>query len=230
MRYHTLRPLRATAFGGSSFLRLITLPLTAAGLVAFSLPAASVTQEYRTVPLGDRPRDYEACTRALSGLQLAETEVATACAAALYPRSLGECVSRISRDTTIAATDALSGCRRVRRPNDLATCVVAISDGSSEGTVLTNVLDNCRRSLLPTRFSSCVVGLQGGIPALTTDAAMTNCIAASDRPRDFLPTFIPSGQPIPLPGGPADTTGTGVTETGVTGTGTITAPDLLQTP
>lgn len=212
MRYHTIR---------LPFLRLMALPLTVAGLVAFSLPAGSVTREYRSTPLGDRPRDYESCVRTLSGLQLAETEVASACAAALYPRSLGECVSRISGDTTIAATDALSTCRRVRRPNDLATCVVDISRGSGEGVVLTNVLDNCRRSLLPVRFSSCVIGLRGGIPALSTDQAMTDCIASSDRPREYLPNFIPSGQEIPLPGSDAGSP---------TGAGTATTPDLLPAP
>jgi hypothetical protein len=222
MRYHMIR---------SPFLRLIALPLTAAGLAAFSLPAASVTQEYRTVPLGDRPRDYNACVNALSGLQLASTDVAAACGAALFPRSLGECVSRIGGDTTIAAADALSGCRRVRRPNDLATCVVDISNGSNEGTVLTNVLDNCRRSLLPVRFSSCVVGLRSGLSALSTEEAMTNCIASSDRPRDFLPTFIPSGQELPLPGAATpDTTGTGTGIDSGTGTGTTTAPGLLDNP
>lgn len=224
MRYHPIRALRAAASSGSPFMRLMALPLTVAGLVALSLPAGSVTREYRSTPLGDRPRDYESCVRTLSGLQLAETEVAAACAAALYPRSLGECVSRISGDTAIAATDALSTCRRVRRPNDLATCVVDISRGSSEETVLTNVLDNCRRSLLPVRFSSCVTGLRGGVPALSTDQAMTNCIASSDRPRDFLPSFIPSGQEIPLPG--SEATGT----TGNTGAGTTTVPDLLPAP
>ncbi|MBD1849585.1 hypothetical protein H6F87_06175 [Cyanobacteria bacterium FACHB-502] len=230
MRYYTIR---------SPFLRLSALPLTVAGLVAFSLPAGSVTQEYRTTPLGDRPRDYEVCVNALSGLQLASTDVAAACAAALFPRSLGECVSRISGDTTITANDALSNCRRVRRPNDLATCVISISDGSSGGTVLTNVLDNCRRSLLPVRFSSCVVGLRSGISALSTDEAMVNCIASSDRPRDFLPSFIPSGQEIPLPGAAIDTTtgtgintGTGTTidaevDTTGTGTGTVTAPPSI---
>lgn len=224
MRYPTIRPLRAATSGRSPLLRLAALPIAVAGLVAWSLPAVSVTQEYRTTPLGDRPRDYEACVNALSGLQLAPTDVAAACAAALFPRSLGECVSRISGDTTIAATDALSGCRRVRRPNDLATCVVDINNSSSEGTVLANVLDNCRRSLLPIRFSSCVTGLRGGLPALSTSEAMNNCIASSDRPRDFLPTFIPSGAPIPLPGGSinstTDQTGTGTTPE----TGTITSP------
>lgn len=223
MRYHTIRPLRAATFGGSPFLRLLALPLTAAGLVAFSLPAASITQEYRTTPIGDRPRDYEACVNVLSGLQLASTEVAAACAAALFPRSLGECVSRISGDTTIAATDALSNCRRVRRPNDLATCVISISDGSGEGTVLTSVLDNCRRSLLPVRFSSCVVGVRSGLSALSTEEAMLNCIASTDRPRDFLPSFIPIGQEIPLPGASTtDTTGTGAGFNTETGTGAET--------
>ncbi|QYO64479.1 hypothetical protein [Leptolyngbya sp. 7M] len=38
---------------------------------------------------------------------------------------------------------------------------------------------------------------------------MTTCIAATNRPREVLPNFIPSGQPIPLqplPGANLDTT------------------------
>ena len=96
------------------------------------------------------------------------------------------------------ATDALSGCRRVRRPEDLATCVVGITGVSTTGTKPLDVLTYCRRSLLPKRFSNCVVGINGQVPAYSTTEMMDNCIAASNRPRQVLPSFIPKGEEVPL--------------------------------
>lgn len=190
MRHLTLR---------SSLLRLAAAPLALSGLFAASLPATAASGEYRNIPIGDTQRDYQTCASSLSNAGLAPADIAAACSAALYPKTLSECVIKISRDTTISAENALSGCRRVRRPSDMATCVVNISrNGSSTETVLTDVLDNCRRSLLPVRFSNCVVGIQKGVTLSTTEA-MTSCISSTDRPRDFLPNFIPAGSEIPLP-------------------------------
>ena len=201
MRHLTLR---------SSLLRLAAAPLALSGLLAASLPATAASGEYPNISIGDTQRDYQTCSASLSNAGLTPADIAAACSAALYPKTLSECVVKISRDTTISAENALDGCRRVRRPSDMATCVVDISRSSSTQTALTDVLDNCRRSLLPTRFSNCVVGIQKGITLSTTEA-MTSCISSTDRPRNFLPNFIPAGSVIPLPASgittPSPTTG-----------------------
>ncbi|NJR64434.1 MAG: hypothetical protein HC772_02485 [Leptolyngbyaceae cyanobacterium CRU_2_3] len=107
----------------------------------------------------------------------------------------------IDTATVLTSADALSNCQRVRRPVELATCVVDIGaiDSSSETASLLNVVDHCRRSLLPARFSACVVGLRSQVD-FPTETALSNCIAATNRPRNVLPDFLPgTGTPTEPP-------------------------------
>jgi hypothetical protein len=194
---------RSVSLRESRFIRFSALHLVAAGLIATTLPADPAAAVYSTPPFRSSTRDYQKCAAGLLGAGVAETDAADACGGALYPRDLSSCVTEISSQSGIAINDALSGCRRVRRPPELASCVVGINKVSSEGTVILNVLDNCRRSLLPVRFSNCVVGLRNQADTFSTEAAMTSCIAASQRPREVLPSFIPRGEElpsVPLPG------------------------------
>ncbi|MBF2000895.1 MAG: hypothetical protein IGS50_08615 [Synechococcales cyanobacterium C42_A2020_086] len=190
--------LRSPAVLLPGFSRL-ALPLimslaTAVPAVALDLSPGTY---YNPRPFRASERDYDRCAAALQRAGLDEAAVADACAAALHPQELAQCVTAINGNTELAAADVLSGCRRVRRPQELASCVVSINRISSEGTAELDVLNNCRRSLLPIRFSNCVVGLSRQLTASTSEA-MSDCIAASSRPRDVLPTFIPQGQPVPL--------------------------------
>jgi hypothetical protein len=181
------------------FTRIATLPLFVAGFALAGLPvqSAQAATYYNPRPYRASVSDYEKCAEGLLGSGLEEADATAACAAALYPEALSSCVTTIDSETELAAIDALSGCRRVRRPQELASCVVDITEISSEGTEPLDVLTYCRRSLLPARFSNCVVGLASNV-ALSTTETMTTCIAATNRPREVLPNFIPSGQPIPL--------------------------------
>lgn len=180
--------------------RLSTLPLALAGLFAGLLPinlalASPSTSSYSSTYRA-KPRHYATCASGLVGAGISEADAAAACGGALYPQELSTCVGNIG-SAEIAATDALSGCRQARRPIDLASCVVSINSGASDETAALTVLDYCRRSLLPLRFSACVTGVRGET-ALSTADVMQSCIAASSRPRDVLPTFVPIDQGIPV--------------------------------
>lgn len=149
------------------------------------------------IPLSPAPaaarNDYNRCAAELLDRQLPPETVALACASALRPEELSECVVEIDRNTDILAEDALNRCQQVRRPLELATCVVDISDDSTEGEAPL-ILDFCRRSLLPAKFSRCVVGLQNQID-LVTSQAMSVCIDTRDRVGSPLPNFIPGREP-----------------------------------
>ncbi|HEY9639409.1 MAG TPA: hypothetical protein V6C57_02940 [Coleofasciculaceae cyanobacterium] len=170
-------------------IRLSITQLATAGLLAAALPATALTYDstYRSTS-----RDYGTCVTQMKGTGVVDADAASACAAALYPKDLSSCVVNIDSRTTLTAADALSSCRRVRRPVELATCVVDIGaiDSSKDTTSLLNVMDHCRRSLLPVRFSACVVGLRSQA-SFSTETALSDCIAATNRPRDVLPNFLP---------------------------------------
>ncbi len=179
---------------------LIPLPLLAVGFVLTALPVkpTQAATYYNPAPYRSSVENYEECAAELLGTGLQAEDTAAACAAALYPKALSSCVTIIDSETELTADDALFGCRRVRRPHELASCVVGITQISTEGTAPADVLTYCRRSLLPVRFSNCVAGLAGQVTAFSTTEMMTSCIAASNRPRQVLPNFIPSGQEVPL--------------------------------
>ena len=194
MQHFELRSLPSsvkTPFKPVHLLRLSVAQCVTAGLVAAAaLPAAALTTYdgiYRSTSA-----NYQTCVAQITGAGVAGAEASTACAAALYPQDLSRCVVGIDSKTALTSADALANCRQVRRPVELSTCVVEINaiDNPTDAAPLRNVMDHCRRSLLPTRFSACVVGLRHQDNFATTDA-LTDCIAATNRPRDVLPSFLP---------------------------------------
>lgn len=195
---HSNLPLRSFDRSKLTF-NVAALPLLAVGFVLTALPMrpTQAATYYNPAPYRSSAENYEDCAAELLGTGLQEEDTAAACAGALYPKALSACVSAIDSETELTAEDALFGCRRVRRPQELASCVVGITAISTEGTAPSDVLTYCRRSLLPVRFSNCVTGVAGQVTASTTEV-MTNCIAATSRPRQVLPNFIPSGQEVPL--------------------------------
>lgn len=124
-------------------------------------------------------RDYRACTARLLQLGISAENTAGACAAALRPRDLGECVHRIHKQTQVAAQDFFGSCLQARRPLDFSACVVGISKQGRDAFD-PSILNYCNRSLLPRRFAQCVVGLRSEID-LGVTRAMDTCIDASDR-------------------------------------------------
>ncbi|MBW4657632.1 MAG: hypothetical protein KME15_03085 [Drouetiella hepatica Uher 2000/2452] len=178
------------------WIRLSVAQLASAGLVATALPASAF---FYSTPASDTTyrstsADYRTCVAQITGAGIVAADAATACAAALYPRDLSKCVTNIDAGTALTSADAIANCTRVRRPVELATCVVDIGaiDNPTETAPLLNIVDHCRRSLLPLRFSACVVGLRSQVD-FATSAALSNCIAATNRPRNVLPNFMPSG-------------------------------------
>lgn len=174
--------------------------------VTASLAAVAVPIAPANALFGGSANPYEVCTRDLTRAQVSTTDAANACAQALRPKDLGDCVDRIA-DEKISGADALSVCRQVRRPIEAGNCVVRIRRQASD-TAIVDVLDSCRRSLLPERFAECVVGENRQLK-ISGKQAIDTCIDASDRPNDVLPTFIPAGSDIP---------------------GATTAPSITPTP
>jgi hypothetical protein len=178
----------------SHLLRLSAASLAIAGVAAVAWPTAPVNAI--SFDFGGSRNDYLRCIREVKATEIPEADIAAACAAVLRPRDFARCVTRISSGTEVAATDALNSCRRVRRPQELSTCVVDILDTGEEADPK-EVLDSCRRSLLPVRYSQCVVALQTETELPIADS-LTTCIAANNRPRNVLPSFVPSGQETPV--------------------------------
>lgn len=174
-----------------------------AGLLAVTFPLDSAIAN-----------DFNSCTSRLVGLQISPEEAADACSRALKPNDISDCVSRISRNSPIAAGAALEACRQVRQPIEMAKCVIDVR-GQVSTAVDNTVLDYCRRSLLPDRYASCVTGVSRGAK-IAAAPALESCIDAYDFPREIDPTFIPVSaipQPIvtpapvqPIPSPPPQTT------------------------
>lgn len=166
----------------SRLARFSALSLVTSGLTLLGMPSALAESLFAPTPFSsydftpDAP-DFAFCAGSLVDEGIAPETAAAACADALHPRELGRCVARIDRGA-IAASDVLSACERVRRPLDLASCFNEIKDDDT-AAILGDVLETCRRSLLPERFAECVVGLRREV-TLTTAAAMTTCISATD--------------------------------------------------
>lgn len=161
--------------------------LAAAWTVA--VPTAMAASFYPSFDLQEGSQeDYEACAGQLLDLDLDTQLVSLACGTSYKPRDLAECVADIDTETDLSAITALEACRDVRRPTELATCTVSIATETTAGD-LPLVLDSCRRSLLPARYANCVVGITNA-SQLSPLAVMDDCIDATDRIRDFYPTFI----------------------------------------
>jgi hypothetical protein len=164
-------------------IRLFIPALAVAGWMGSPLPGMAITATYAN--------DYRVCAGRLLSVGVTADAASVGCATALRPKELSLCVSRIQKQTQIAATDALASCKQARRPEDLAACVVGISANAKEA-VNPAALNYCSRSLLPVRFAECVVGLRAETDSAPVQA-MDNCIDASDRAvSGYLPSFIPA--------------------------------------
>ncbi|MGF1478716.1 MAG: hypothetical protein ACFB4I_04425 [Cyanophyceae cyanobacterium] len=69
---------------------------------------------------------FDDCSRELLNSGVSGETAAVACAEALEPEVLAECVLEIQSRTFISADEALEACYRDRRPIELAECVVDI--------------------------------------------------------------------------------------------------------
>ncbi|NEQ40454.1 MAG: hypothetical protein F6K40_31180 [Okeania sp. SIO3I5] len=125
-------------------------------------------------------KSFRICSKDLLSLGLSESEVANACGAALKPRDLSRCVTKIYDNTTdeLPAEDILFNCQRVRRVDELGTCVKKINKAFKNKSNESAVLENCRLSLLPESFSSCVIGLSDNV-GLSTEELLATCLNQS---------------------------------------------------
>lgn len=185
--WHTAKPIETNADGLKAVVCRVTamasIPVfVVSGWLAMASSTMALTGAYRN--------DFRVCAGRLLKSGVAAEAASQACAAALRPSDLSACVTRIGRQTQIAAPDALATCKQSRRPEDLATCVVGISRYTREAAN-PEVLNYCGRSLLPVRFAECVVGLRAEID-LAPPQALETCIDSSDKISGFLPSFIPS--------------------------------------
>lgn len=98
----------------------MSLPL---GLLALALPNYTA-------------QAFDECSRDLLRSGLTGEQAAVACAQALEPEDLAECVSNIRSRTFISADASLEACYRDRRPVELADCVVNIREDALEPYVV----------------------------------------------------------------------------------------------
>lgn len=122
-------------------------------------------------------KSFRICSRDLLSLGLSEEEVANACGAALRPKDLSKCVTKIYDNTTteFPAEKILLNCQQVRRVDELGTCVGKINRSLKDTSNEATVLESCRLSLLPESFSSCVIGLSTNLE-LSTEELLTTCL------------------------------------------------------
>lgn len=101
-------------------LRATTAVLLPSSFLVFPIaPAGAVNQ-------------FDVCTIRLLRRDISEEQAAIACAQALEPAQLSECVLRIQGQTSVTAEAALRACFRDRRPVELAECVVNIEADALE--------------------------------------------------------------------------------------------------
>ncbi|NEP88172.1 MAG: hypothetical protein F6K18_15780 [Okeania sp. SIO2C2] len=122
-------------------------------------------------------KSFEICSEELLSVGLSDTEVANACGAALKPRGLSGCVTKIYDSTTkeLSSQEILFNCQRVRRVDEFGTCVETINKSVQDKSNEAAILESCRLSLLPERFSFCVVSLSANV-GLTTEELLSNCL------------------------------------------------------
>lgn len=134
-------------------------------------------------------QSFVICSEELLSVGLSQSEVANACSAALKPRGLSGCVTKIYDSTTeaLSAEEILFNCQQVRRVDELGTCVEKINKSVKATTSnQTAVLEGCRRSLLPERFSSCVVGLDRNVQ-LPTEQLLATCLNPNEEINEIVP-------------------------------------------
>ncbi len=160
-------------FAPKKYLSKRWISLAAIQLFSYSLlmiiPEVATAQPSR--------KSFRICSRDLLSVGLSEEEVANACGAALKPRDLSKCVTRIYDSTTkeLPAEEILFNCQRVRRVDELGNCVRKINKAVKDTSNESAILENCRLSLLPESFSSCVIGLSYNV-GLSTEELLTTCL------------------------------------------------------
>ena len=147
---------------------LTTIQLFTCGLL-MAIPKVATAQVNR--------KSFIICSRDLLSVGLSEREVANACSAALKPKDLSKCVTKIYDNTTeeLSAEEILLNCQRVRRVDELGTCVERINKSVQDTSNQETILESCRISLLPESFSSCVIGLNANL-GLSTEELLTTCL------------------------------------------------------
>ncbi len=149
--------------------------ISLAAIQLFSCSLLMVIPEVATAQANRK--SFRICSRDLLSIGLSESEVANACGAALKPRDLSRCVTKIYDNTTeeLSAEEILFNCQRVRRVDELGTCVQKINKAVKDTSNEAAVLESCRLSLLPEGFSSCVIGLSANVK-LSTEELLTTCL------------------------------------------------------
>ncbi|MEM1169940.1 MAG: hypothetical protein AAGJ08_12890 [Cyanobacteria bacterium P01_H01_bin.35] len=169
-------------FAPKKYLSKRWISLAAIQLFSYSLlmiiPEVATAQPSR--------KSFRICSRDLLSVGLSEEEVANACGAALKPRNLSRCVTRIYDNTTkeLPAEEILFNCQRVRRVDELGNCVRRINKAVKDSSNESSVLENCRLSLLPESFSSCVIGLSANVK-LSTEELLTTCLNPNQEISEF---------------------------------------------
>jgi len=166
----------------SSISRIFTVSVLAiAGFLTTILPDMAIAISSNN--------DYGACAARLLRVSVTAEAAAQACAKALRPRDLADCVVKINKQSSIPGANALTSCGQARRPEDLATCVVDVRSYvkldvnqialDTEEKVNQAALNYCGSSLLPERFGLCVKGL-GRATQLVSKPLLDTCIDGSD--------------------------------------------------
>lgn len=135
------------------------------------------------------PNRFDNCTLDLIQRQISPQDAAQACAQALRPEDLRQCVVQITGSGQLAARDILNACRQVRRPVEMAGCVTDLRRDLKNASE-TEILNGCSLSLLPARFSQCARGLSRA-PAIAATQALSDCNNGGIDQREFAPNFIP---------------------------------------
>ncbi|GBF82794.1 hypothetical protein [Aphanothece sacrum] len=168
------------------------LPLPV-GLFVLALPPSSVYANSDW-------NQFDVCIQEMAIHGVSRDKAATACADALIPKELSECVSMIYAATRIPGEKVMLACYQVRRPIDLGNCVADVYNGipaisrseanseAKESTLL-SLLNSCRLSLRPGFYSECVIATSRGVPDMTPVKALDTCLAAEDFPRDLFPSY-----------------------------------------
>ncbi len=165
---HKFRLSAPKKYFGKRWISLVTIQLFSCSLLMV-IPEVATAQANR--------QSFRICSRDLLSVGLSKEEVANACGAALKPRGLSKCVTKIYDSTTkeLPAEEILFNCQRVRRVDELGSCVENINKLVKKKSNQAAVLESCRRSLLPEIFSFCVISLSANVK-LPTEELLATCL------------------------------------------------------
>jgi hypothetical protein len=163
-------------------------------LLVAGLPVAMLLGAVPLLP-ATASNPFDVCVEKMVKGGVAVEKATTACAGALSPRELSQCVEKIRDKTDLPAEDVLQNCYRVRRPVDMASCVTDINSKilgpttDNKQAMLSMALNSCRSSLQPRRYAECVIGMDKGTSDMSPDKLMDTCLNAEDFPRDLFPAY-----------------------------------------